>query len=307
MDGILNVYKPQNMTSHDVVAIMRRVLGIKKIGHTGTLDPMATGVLPVCVGRATKIIEYLDTDLKEYVCRAKLGVRTDTGDIWGKTLAEEEPSGVTKEAVEEALGAFHGTVMQKPPMYSAVKVNGKKLYEYARAGKDVEVKARPVYIEKTVLTDFDEEKREFGFRVTCGKGTYIRTICTEIGEAVGCGVAMSALERTKSGMFSVESAVPVDELREMSAGEIEKLMVSPWEPLSGFGEFDLDDEHSARFLNGQKLPVREIKRLDAPKSGQYENFYRVFGSVCGKKEFLGTGETIFDGKVLKTDKVFYVR
>ena len=100
MDGILNVYKPQNMTSHDVVAIMRRVLGIKKIGHTGTLDPMATGVLPVCVGRATKIIEYLDTDLKEYVCRAKLGVRTDTGDIWGKTLAEEEPSGVTKEAVE---------------------------------------------------------------------------------------------------------------------------------------------------------------------------------------------------------------
>ena len=221
------------MTSHDVVAIMRRVLGIKKIGHTGTLDPMATGVLPVCVGRATKIIEYLDTDLKEYVCRAKLGVRTDTGDVWGKTLAEEEPSGVTKEAVEEALGAFHGTVMQKPPMYSAVKVNGKKLYEYARAGKDVEVKARPVYIEKTVLTDFDEEKREFGFRVTCGKGTYIRTICTEIGEAVGCGAAMSALERTKSGMFSVESAVPVDELREMSAGEIEKLMVSPWEPLSG--------------------------------------------------------------------------
>ena len=197
--------------------------------------------------------------------------------------------------------------MQKPPMYSAVKVNGKKLYEYARAGKDVEVKARPVYIEKTVLTDFDEEKREFGFRVTCGKGTYIRTICTEIGEAVGCGAAMSALERTKSGMFSVESAVPVDELREMSAGEIEKLMVSPWEPLSGFGEFDLDDEHSARFLNGQKLPVREIKRLDAPKSGKYENFYKVFGRIDGKREFLGTGETIFDGKVLKTDKVFYVR
>lgn len=307
MNGILNVYKPQNMTSHDVVAIMRRVLGIKKIGHTGTLDPMATGVLPLCVGRATRIIEYLDTDLKTYACRARLGITTDTQDIWGQVMTESGFSGVSRKDVERALSSFRGTVMQKPPMYSAVKVGGKKLYEYARSGREVQVKARPVYIEKAALTDFDGEKGEIGFEVTCGKGTYIRTICAEVGRLLGCGAAMSALERTKSGMFSIRSATAVEKLREMEPGDIEKLLVSPWEPLEAFGEAVLDEEHSERFLNGQKLRAVEARKAADPKAGKYENFYKVFGTVCGTREFLGTGEVIEGGRILKADKVFYVR
>ena len=307
MDGIINVYKPQNMTSHDVVAILRKVLGIKRVGHTGTLDPMATGVLPVCTGRATKIIEYLDEDIKAYKCRAKLGIITDTQDVWGEVLEERDPSGIRREDVEGALRGFRGTVMQKPPMYSAVKVKGKKLYEYARAGQEVEVKARPVYIEEAVLTDFDPEEGEIEFRVTCGKGTYIRTICTEIGEMLGCGAAMSALERTRSGIFCLESAVPVEELRKMSAGEIEELAVPLWKPLWMMGELNLDGKLSLRFLNVQKLRISEMEKKAEPEEGRYGNLYKVFGIVEGKREFLGTGEAIEGGRILKVDKVFYVR
>lgn len=310
MDGIINVYKPQEMTSHDVVAIMRRTLGIKKIGHTGTLDPMATGVLPICVGRATKIIEYLDLDIKEYRCRVRFGMVTDTQDIWGQVLAEGDTREVTAEAVEEALMKFRGIVMQKPPMYSAVKVNGKKLYEYARAGREVEVKARPVFIEKIRLADFDEDSMEAEFDVRCGKGTYIRTICSELGEMLGCGAVMCALERRASGIFTADRAVDVKTLRAMEPGEIEKLMVPAYEPLAMFGELEMDESLSLRFLNGQKLRVREMKVGGRPAEAareKYGDIYRVFGAIDGRREFLGTGVVIENGRILKSDKIFFVR
>ena len=169
MQGIINVYKPQEFTSHDCVAIVRRVSGVKKTGHTGTLDPMATGVLPVCIGKATRVIQYMDEDTKEYICTMKLGLRTDTLDVWGSVLEEKPAVSVTKEEAAQVLKTFEGRISQTPPKYSAIKVNGKKLYEYARAGKDVEIKPREVVIHKIDVLDVTGETIKF--RMCCGKGT----------------------------------------------------------------------------------------------------------------------------------------
>ena len=176
-NGILNIYKPAGMTSHDVVNIVRRVMGIRRVGHTGTLDPMATGVLPVCVGAAARITEYLDMDFKTYRCTLQLGKTTDTQDIWGQIIEERPAEQVTEEAVRKAFAHFSGLIDQKPPMYSAVRVNGRRLYEYAREGKEIEVKTRKVFIRRLEILSFDKEAETVSFEVECSKGTYIRTIC----------------------------------------------------------------------------------------------------------------------------------
>ena len=168
-EGILNINKPQNMTSHDVVSVARRTLGMKKIGHTGTLDPMATGVLPVCVGKSTRIMEYLDMDLKTYRCTMELGLQTDTQDIWGEVL-ERKPVTCTQEQVKEVFSSFRGVIDQKPPMYSALKVEGKRLYEYAREGKTVDVKTRKIYIHALELEEiFPDGEKTVTFTVQCSK------------------------------------------------------------------------------------------------------------------------------------------
>ena len=211
-NGIINIYKEKGFTSHDVVAKMRGICKQKKIGHTGTLDPDATGVLPVCLGCGTKLCDMLTDKDKEYVAELLLGVETDTQDISGQILKECEPV-MDEQLVREAVMSFQGDYMQVPPMYSALKVNGKKLYELARAGKEVERQARPVTIHELEILEIDLPVVKI--RVACSKGTYIRTLCADIGEKLGCGGTMKSLLRTKVGIFKVEDAITLAQLEEI--------------------------------------------------------------------------------------------
>lgn len=222
-NGIINIYKEAGYTSHDVVAKMRGILRQKKIGHTGTLDPQAVGVLPVCVGSGTRLCDMLtDTD-KEYVAEMLLGVVTDTQDMTG-TVLEEHPVCLSEEQVQRAVGEFVGEYRQTPPMYSAVKVNGKRLYELARAGKEVEREARPVFIGKIEILEMALPAVKM--RVACSKGTYIRTLCNDIGARLGCGGAMRSLVRTKAAGFELNGAVTLGELERMrDEGRVDEILV----------------------------------------------------------------------------------
>ncbi len=223
MDGILVVNKPQGMTSHDVVDLIRRRFGLKKVGHAGTLDPMATGVLVMLIGRYTKSSDSLMSGEKEYDATLTLGGRSDTGDAWG----EIEPSGKTvlfsDDDISNVFERFTGEIEQKPPMYSAVKFKGKKLYELARKGLSVEMKPRKVIIKSLDIGAISLP--EVSFRVTCSKGTYIRQLCVDIGEALGCGGYLSRLERTRSGEFIIDRAVRVETLKEIGAKELAERLV----------------------------------------------------------------------------------
>ena len=218
MDGILLVDKPAEWTSMDVCAHLRGVLHERHIGHTGTLDPNATGLLVVLTGKGTKAAKYAENDVKEYRARLRLGMRPDTQDIWGTVL---ERSGETRsrEEVEAVLTAFRGDILQTPPMYSAIKIRGKKLYEIARRGGDVEREARPITIFALELLD-REENGDWGLRIQCSKGTYIRTLCADIGEALGCGGCMSSLRRVRCGDFTLEEAHTLEEIRQNPEGYI---------------------------------------------------------------------------------------
>lgn len=209
MNGIVIVDKPQGWTSQDVTARLRRVFGTRRIGHGGTLDPMATGVLPVFVGRATRGVEFFEHAEKTYEAVLRLGLTTDTEDITGEVLTRCEPQ-VTRETLEAALENFRGEIFQVPPMYSAIKVNGQKLCDLARKGREVERKARPVTIHELKLGSFDG--REAALEVRCSKGTYIRTLCKDIGESLGCGGCMAALRRVRAGEYGIDEAVPLQEL-----------------------------------------------------------------------------------------------
>ena len=211
MNGIVIIDKPQNWTSQDVVSKLRGVLHTKRIGHGGTLDPMATGVLPVFVGRATRAVEFFEHAEKTYEARLRLGIHTDTEDITGKVL-EEKPVSVTREELEEALTHFRGEIQQVPPMYSALKLGGQKLCDLARKGKEVERKSRTVTIFSLELLDFDGEVATL--RIHCSKGTYIRTLCKDIGEKLGCGGCMATLRRVSAGSYTIEEAVPLQTLVE---------------------------------------------------------------------------------------------
>ncbi len=214
IDGIINVYKEKGYTSHDVVAKMRGILRMKKIGHTGTLDPDAEGVLPVCVGKGTKLVDMITDKDKTYIAVGKLGITTDTQDISGTVLRTSELT-VTAVQLEENIKCFLGEYLQLPPMYSAIKVDGKKLYELARQGIEIERERRPVHIKAIRLLDFDEDAQEFTVEVDCGKGTYIRTLLHDIGDRLGCGCAMKHLERTAVGQFHVDRSLKLAELESL--------------------------------------------------------------------------------------------
>ncbi len=211
MDGILLVDKPMEWTSMDVCAHLRGVLHERHIGHTGTLDPNATGLLVVLTGKGTKAAKYAENDAKEYAARMRLGVRTDTQDIWG-TVLEENGGERTLEQIEAVLDRFRGPIMQLPPMYSAIKIRGKKLYEIARRGGEVQREPRPITIHRLAVTDRDEAG-DWGLEIECSKGTYIRTLCADIGDALGCGGCMSALRRVRAGRFTVDQAHTLEEIR----------------------------------------------------------------------------------------------
>ena len=211
-NDIINIYKEKGFTSHDVVAKMRGICKQKKIGHTGTLDPDAEGVLPVCLGSGTKLCDMLTDKDKEYVAELLLGVETDTQDITGQILRDCEPV-MDETAVREAVMSFQGEYMQVPPMYSALKVNGKKLYELARAGKEVERQARPVNIHEIEILEM--QLPVVKLRVACSKGTYIRTLCADIGEKLGCGGTMKSLLRIRVGLFELQEAITLAELEQI--------------------------------------------------------------------------------------------
>ena len=211
MNGIVIIDKPAGWTSQDVTARLRRVFGTRRIGHGGTLDPMATGVLPVFVGRATRGVEFFEHAEKTYETELLLGVATDTEDTTGTVLTRREVS-VTQEQLDGTLGRFRGEIMQIPPMYSALKVNGQKLCDLARKGRQVERQPRPVTIHE--LTLLSREGDTLRLRVRCSKGTYIRTLCADIGEALGCGGCMQALRRTQAGEYTIAEAVPLQQLLE---------------------------------------------------------------------------------------------
>lgn len=209
MDGIVIVDKPQGWTSQDVTARLRRVFGTRRIGHGGTLDPMATGVLPVFVGRATRAVEFFEHAEKTYETVLRLGITTDTEDMTGTVLTEENVS-FTEEQLQETLAAFRGEILQVPPMYSALKVNGQKLCDLARKGKTVERQPRPITIHELTLVERGENTLKL--RVRCSKGTYIRTLCKDIGEKLGCGGCMESLRRVAAGEYTIDEAVPLQTL-----------------------------------------------------------------------------------------------
>ena len=220
--GIIIIDKPEGWTSQDVAAKLRGVFHERRVGHGGTLDPMATGVLPVFIGRATRAVEFFESAEKEYVAGLRLGLETNTQDTTGETLAEQ-PVSVTKEQVQEVLTTFLGPQQQLPPMYSAVKIGGKKLYELARQGKTVERKPRNIEILELEL--LEGEGADYVIRVRCSKGTYIRTLCHDIGQALGCGGCMSSLRRTGAGCYGIEQAVTMEELLAMESPEARLLPV----------------------------------------------------------------------------------
>ena len=211
MNGIVIVDKPQSWTSQDVTARLRRVFQTRRIGHGGTLDPMATGVLPVFVGRGTRGVEFFEHAEKTYETLLKLGITTDTEDIWGSVLTQS-PVSVTEEQVEAVLSRFRGEIMQVPPMYSALKVNGQKLCDLARKGQQVQRQPRPITIHQLTLLERGEDTLRL--QVRCSKGTYIRTLCKDIGEALGCGGCMQQLRRTSAGEYTIDEAVPLETLLE---------------------------------------------------------------------------------------------
>ena len=279
INGIIIVNKETGFTSHDVVAKLRGICGQKKIGHTGTLDPAATGVLPVCLGSGTKLCDMLTDRDKEYVAELLLGVETDTQDTTGSVL-RESPVTVTEEEVSRACLSFLGDYDQIPPMYSALKVDGKKLYELARAGKEVERKARRVRILELEILEM--RLPVVKLRVVCSKGTYIRTLCSDIGQKLGCGGAMQSLQRTKVGRFRLEDALTLGDLQQLKdSGEPERV-VQPVDSLFEETPALHVTAEAARLLeNGNALFPAQFAETVTPEPERWVRVYRPDGRFAG--------------------------
>ncbi len=293
--GILCINKPSSFTSHDVVNKLRRLYNTKKVGHTGTLDPMATGVLIVLIGRAVKASEYLMSQKKSYLAGLRLGMTSDTEDISGRilTTCEKIP---TKEAVFEACKSFVGEIMQIPPMYSALKVDGKKLIDIARSGETVEREARPISIHRLECECINEESGDYRLSVECSKGTYIRTLCADIGAALGCGGLMSSLERRENCGFSLEQSHTLDEIEALDTLERAKLLIPIENAFSDYTRLDLVPFYANLARNGVRLFASKV----APTAQIGEKFaFFQGGSFFAIAEAMSNdeGETIL--RVLK--------
>ncbi|MGH8900319.1 MAG: tRNA pseudouridine(55) synthase TruB [Egibacteraceae bacterium] len=257
MDGILVVDKPAGMTSHDVVAVIRRAANQRKVGHAGTLDPDATGVLVVCLGRATRLVPYLQASVKTYDARIRLGVETTTLDASGEVTAERDASRVDEALLCEALKSFVGEIEQVPPMVSAVKVGGERLYRKARRGEVVARPLRTVHIHGIVLEDFEPGTRaEAAFLVTCSAGTYIRTLAADVGERLGVGAHLFGLRRLGSGRFSLEDAIDLATVIELgSRGRLGEALLSPAEAVADYPAVTVDAEAARALAHGRPLPL----------------------------------------------------
>ena len=287
LNGIILVDKPSDWTSHDVVGKLRGILHERRIGHSGTLDPLATGLLVVFVGRATRAVEFAEADRKEYIAGLRLGMSTDTQDITGRIISKETDIPDEPE-VRIAIERFRGELEQIPPMYSAVKIGGKKLYELARKGESIERKPRHITIFGLEITGRSDN--DYILDVVCSKGTYIRTLCHDIGAALGCGGCMSSLRRTKSGVFSVDNAYTIAEIQEAAdMGEIDKLLLPADTLFFGYPKLSVDADSEKKLKNGC------IINTSSP-----DGRFRVYSE---DGEFLLLGD-VKDG-VMKTVKNFF--
>ena len=253
--GILNVDKPYGMTSMEVVRRVKRALGVKKgVGHGGTLDPIATGVIPVCIGRATRVMEYLLDGSKEYTCRIHMGVSTDTYDAMGEITATGDASDVTRKAIESVLGSFRGEIAQVPPVYSALKRQGRRLYDLAREGVKVELEPRPVLVYEIRLVDWGPPNATVN--IVCGKGFYVRSLAHDLGNALGCGGHMKSLVRRRTGPLHLDDAISLDDaVQAIESGRTTDLLNSPDSVLESMPAMVLGQEHLAPTLHGRPLPV----------------------------------------------------
>jgi tRNA pseudouridine55 synthase len=262
LDGIFNIYKEKGFTSHDVVAIVRRTIHMKKVGHTGTLDPDAEGVLPVCVGKATKLSDVIMDGRKSYRAMLRLGMTTTTEDASGEVLETKEVD-FNEDRIREVVASFIGRLEQVPPMYSAVKVNGKKLYELAREGKEIERKSRTIEVYDIRIRQFLPPDR-VEIDVDCSKGTYIRTLCSDIGKALGCGGHMAELLRTRTGAFSLENAIKLDELKALAEQEkVETVLLTMEEALEDFPVVKVSEKSQKFLYNGGKIQERFLTEKPA--------------------------------------------
>lgn len=285
MDGVLNVRKAAGPTSHDVVDEIRRIFSIKRVGHAGTLDPMATGVLVVCLGKATRVVEYLVGVPKEYRARMVLGKSTDTQDSTGVVTAESDASGITRDMLEEASASFTGEIEQIPPMVSALKHQGKPLYKLARQGITIERSARKISIYSLNVLKFTPgQSAEAEILVKCSSGTYIRTLCADIGDKLGCGAHMSMLERTSVGRFTIEKSVTIDQLLKMkSEGHLETALVSIGDALDDMPLITIDPGDMANVLHG--LPVNNTSLTEIGETVRMlstEGHLVALGTVAAK-------------------------
>ena len=315
------------MTSHDAVGALRRIFRVRKTGHTGTLDPQACGVLCICMGRATRASEYLENERKAYRCELTLGLTSDTGDIWGEVQSDRrnEAEALTADQVKEALSSVAGTQLQYPPMYSAVKVNGKRLYHYAREGETVEVKPREITVFRIDPVRVLEEPGKVMFDIECSRGTYVRTICEDIGRKLRCGALMSMLIRTASGEMKLQDSVTFEEiLHAVSQSEdltpVELMSVRRDGPfredmsrfltpvdtmLSSFGSIRLAAEEVRKYSNGGKISGRDAEITEEntePQGSRFCNTYRIYDP---DKTFIGTAVRNPANGVLTADKVFF--
>ena len=260
MDGIFNIYKQKGFTSHDVVAVVRKIIQQKKVGHTGTLDPDAEGVLPICVGKGTKLADYIMNGKKSYRAIVVLGTTTTTEDASGEILQKKEVV-FEQQKIEQAVYSFLGTYRQTPPMYSAIKVNGKKLYELAREGKEIERKQREITIFNSHITKFMPPD-PFEIEVVCSKGTYIRTLCADIGKKLGCGAYMGSLLRTSSGMFSLDTAITLEELKELAEkNQLQKVLLPLEKVLEKYNSIVVSQKGNTFLYNGNKIYETFFERI----------------------------------------------
>ena len=275
INGIIVINKPKQYTSHDVVAKVKKILNIKKVGHTGTLDPNATGVLPLLLNTGTKLSKYLIEHDKEYEVTLELGIKTDTADIEGNVIKREEVNWKKLNDIEETLNTFLGEQTQIPPIYSAIKVNGKKLYEYARSGQNINIEPRNIQIYEIELQKIDKQKNEINFRVHCSKGTYIRSLCEDIAQKLGTIGYMKELKRTKVGNFTINEAVKIEEIENNKEQIIKEKLISIEKFFESKESIKLNKKQLDKFLNGVKI------RID-----KQENICRIYNE---NNEFIGIG------------------
>ncbi len=299
MNGVVVINKEQQFTSFDVVAVVRKTLGTKKVGHCGTLDPNATGVLPVLIGNATKAQDIIPNHDKSYVADFKLGLTSDTLDIWGE-VAEENGDPVTKAELESAISSFVGSISQVPPMFSAVQKDGVRLYELARQGIEVEREARPVTVYSLELLSFDEKTQTGTLSVSCSKGTYIRTLISDIAKKLGTDGIMTGLVRTSACGFTLDDAITLDELKALcSNGEIDNRIMSTESLFATYATLTVSDKQATRFKNGNPLDIDRTALRDSNVSDK--TIYRV---KSNDGEFLALGIVDLSKGVIKIYKHF---